>query len=279
MQPEDVELPLLRSYAKRFMNRWDRVLMGRDGSWRCAKQPLTEGHLRHAVAGQTSLGAYAVDAKGMSRWACLDLDDNVRGDRFLGVIEQLDDPSQALLEYSRRGFHLWLFVESAPWFVVQGWAKDLADQAGLRSIEIFPKGPGFNGVRLPLSRHPKSGQVYPLIDTTTGELIDDPLPFIASRTETIFEPDWLMRAPAPPPPPRQNLGSGSTDHRALVDEIERHTRLRFYGPEQAVGICPLHEDRRPSLGVLGGFWRCFAGCGEGGLNAFRARMREKGGQR
>src|SRR5687767_4320483 len=103
MQTEDVELPLLRSYAKRFMNRWDRVLMGRDGSWRCAKQPLTEGHLRHAVAGQISLGAYAVDSKGMSRWACLDLDDNVRGDRFVGVIEQLDDPSQALLEYSRRG--------------------------------------------------------------------------------------------------------------------------------------------------------------------------------
>ena len=69
-----------------------------------------------------------------------------------------------MLEYSRRGFHLWLFVEPSPWFVVQHWATTLADQRELSGIEVFPKSDGLNGVRLPLSRHPKSRQIYPLID-------------------------------------------------------------------------------------------------------------------
>lgn len=277
MQPDEIDLQLLRTYARRFINRWDTFMMStRSGSWHCCRQALTEDHLRQAVAGQTSLGAYAVDTKGFSRWACLDLDDNVRGDRMLEIVEQLDDPSQALLEYSRRGFHLWLFIEPSPWFVVQGWAKDLADQVGLTGIEIFPKGPGLSGVRLPLSRHPKSGEIYPLIDTSTGEVVTDPLLFIASRTEAMLDLETLA---SPPPPMPRMRHAGSTDHQALVAEIERSTRLRFYGPEQAVGQCPMHDDRRPSLGVLGGFWRCFAGCGEGGLNAFRARMREKAIQR
>src|SRR5690554_6180772 len=112
MQPEEIDRELLRGYARRFINRWDVFMMGSgSGSWHCCRQALTEAHLRYAVAGQSSLGSYAVDTNGMSRWACLDLDDNVRGDRFLGVIEQLEEPAQALLEYSRRGFHLWLFVD------------------------------------------------------------------------------------------------------------------------------------------------------------------------
>jgi hypothetical protein len=277
MQPEDIATDLLRAYARRFINRWDRFMVGTaDGRWHGCQGLLTETHLRHAVAGQTSLGAYAIDHNGMSRWACLDLDDTVRGDFFLGVIAQLEHPSQALLEYSRRGFHLWLFVEPSPWFVVEWWAKELADRAGLQGIEIFPKGAGLTGVRLPLSRHPKSGQVYPLIDTTTGELVEDPLAFIVNRTACTFDLERMASSPASPPL-RRRVTAGRGDHRALVKEIERYTRLRFYGPEQAVGRCPLHDDQHPSLGVLGGFWRCFAGCGEGGLNAFRARMREKGG--
>ena len=172
MDPNEVDIRLLRTYARRLINRWDCFLVGTGaGQWRAVKQSLTKAHLRQAVAGRTSLGSYAVDAHGMSRWACLDLDDNVRGDRFLPIIDRLDDPATCLLECSRRGFHLWLLVEPAPWFVVQGWAKDLADAAGLTGIEIFPKGEGLNGVRLPLSRHPKTGQVYPVIEPASGELL------------------------------------------------------------------------------------------------------------
>ena len=181
MTPDQIDRDQLRDYARRFINRWDYVFIGTpSGQWRCCRQALTEEHLRQAVAGRISLGAYAVDRRGMSRWACLDLDDNVRGDRFTDIIAGLPDPDAALLEYSRRGFHLWLFVEPSPWFVVQHWAKTQADRAGLTGIEVFPKSDGLNGVRLPLSLHPKSRQTYPLIDPTSGEVIEDPLTFIGS---------------------------------------------------------------------------------------------------
>jgi hypothetical protein len=282
MDADDLDLHALRAYARLLINRWDCFLAGTsDHQWRCLREPLTETQLRQAVAGQLSLGSYAVDRRGFSRWACLDLDDNVRGDRFLPIIERLDDPSTCLLEPARRGFHLWLFVEPSPWFVVQRWAKELADGAGLRAIEIFPKGEGLNGVRLPLSRHPKTGQVYPIIDAASGELLNGEaaLRFIARRQVGQIAVPYEQSVPrlVSPPPSRSPRGD-RTDHRALVAEIERYTRLRFYGPEQAVGRCPLHDDQHPSLGVLRGYWRCFAGCGEGGVNAFRARMREKGGR-
>ncbi|MGI8483562.1 MAG: CHC2 zinc finger domain-containing protein [Thermomicrobiales bacterium] len=46
-----------------------------------------------------------------------------------------------------------------------------------------------------------------------------------------------------------------------------------------MGRCPFHDDRHPSLSILGGFWRCWAGCGEGGVNAFRALEKQRGGNR
>jgi hypothetical protein len=70
-------------------------------------------------------------------------------------------------------------------------------------------------------------------------------------------------------------GEQQTDFEALYREIAAVTKLRQYGRERAIGHCPLHHDRHPSLSVVGGFWRCWAGCGEGGLNAFRARLRER----
>jgi hypothetical protein len=279
MTPDQIDRDQLRDYARRFINRWDDVFIGTTtGQWRCCRQAWTEEHLRQAVTGRISLGAYAVDRRGMSRWACLDLDDNVRGDRFKDIVDRLADPDAALLEYSRRGFHLWLFVEPSPWFVVQHWAKTQADRAGLTGIEVFPKSDGLNGVRLPLSLHPKSRQTYPVIDLSSGEVIEEPLSFIATRSQISLLNEALEPLAPPPVSIRQRLSDSSHEHRALVDEIERYTQLRFYGAEQAVGRCPMHDDRHPSLGVLGGFWRCFAGCGEGGLNAFSACMREKGGQ-
>jgi len=38
----------------------------------------------------------------------------------------------------------------------------------------------------------------------------------------------------------------------------------------AIGLCPFHDDHRPSFGVNaeGNYWHCFAGCGEGSVIAF-----------
>lgn len=39
-----------------------------------------------------------------------------------------------------------------------------------RDIEVFPKSAGRNGVRLPRTRHPGTGQVYPIVNPASGEV-------------------------------------------------------------------------------------------------------------
>jgi hypothetical protein len=201
----------------------------------------------------------------MSQWVCLDLDDHTQLTKLRAVVDRLLDPRQALLETSRRGFHLWLFVEPASWERVQAWGRYLANQVGLASIEVFPKGAGLNGVRAPLTPHPKGGRTYALIDVETGEMVDDPWPLLATRRRYHF-PEIVPRVNQA----KANVSSGRTSHDELVQLIEQYTTLRHYGPERAVGRCPFHDDQHPSFSVLGGFWRCWAGCGEGGLATLQA---------
>src|SRR5215204_4842503 len=97
----------LRDYTRLFINRCDAFMgLALAGHWVCRRQPLGRGYLAAALSGKVALGLYSVDQQGLSRWACLDLDDNARGTRLHRVVAQLEDPSQALLEVSRRGFHL-----------------------------------------------------------------------------------------------------------------------------------------------------------------------------
>jgi DNA primase len=44
----------------------------------------------------------------------------------------------------------------------------------------------------------------------------------------------------------------------------------------AVGLCPFHDDHRPSFGVNdeGNYWHCFAGCGGGSVIDFWMKWRE-----
>jgi DNA primase len=49
--------------------------------------------------------------------------------------------------------------------------------------------------------------------------------------------------------------------------------LRFVGKDEAKGLCPFHDDRRPSFSVnmREGVWFCHAGCGGGNIFQFLAR--------
>lgn len=270
--PAEVWASSLRRYSTLFVNRRDTFLsLSLVGHWVRRRQPLTDRYLSAALAGHVALGLYSVDAEGGRRWACLDVDDPDQGTDLWRMLEQLEEPRQALLETSRRGWHLWLFVDPAPWAEVRHWAVQLASQAGLKGIEVFPKGPGLNGVRAPLTPHPKDGATYPVIDLTTGEIATDPWGVIAACQPHPL-PATQPHEKLPPP----LVPAGWTEHRELMDEIARYTRLRYYGPERAVGCCPFHDDRHPSLGVIGGYWRCFAGCGSGGLAAFRRLVISRG---
>jgi DNA primase len=44
----------------------------------------------------------------------------------------------------------------------------------------------------------------------------------------------------------------------------------------AIGLCPFHDDHRPSFGVneAGNYWNCWVGCGGGSVIYFWMRWRE-----
>jgi len=70
-------------------------------------------------------------------------------------------------------------------------------------------------------------------------------------------------------------------HAEMLTEILKYVDLRQIGPERWRGRCPFHRDTRPSFGLDGIWWECFAGClspgpNRGGVNYFRKLVRERG---
>ncbi len=256
-----------------------------DGSWFSQRTKLTTVLLRNALKGETSLGLYSVSEAGTSKWACLDVDDDWDLPALAAALTALPSRSHVLAEVSRRGAHVWLFfARPVPWEDARRYGQRLMQTAGI-TCEVFPKGPTLSGVRAPFTRHPKTGSTYGFIDPTTGEHLPD-----SQATLRAIVPLWL-----PPQPPVEEptferrdpfaspltlpVKSRSEQHRELVDEVQRYTRLKYIGPERLMGRCPFHDDRHPSFGIMGAYWQCFARCvtpPHGGLNAFRARAREKG---
>ncbi len=260
---------LTETWWRLFVNRTDGTLRrGMDG-WIFTPTVLTKQEMHAALQLRQSLGVYAVDQQGLSRWLCLDADTD-RSREVLVEIARTLNPASTLVELSRRGAHLWWFCPPTPWHQVRAVGQSLlADRAD--EIEIFPKGAGRNGVRLPLTRHPGTGSVYPVVDPATGEL-RQPRDLVDLRMESLpnLAPPDMVEVTRP------HFENRPQAFAVLKADVERVTELRQYAPKRAIGRCPFHDDRRPSLSLLGGFWRCWAGCGEGGLAAFRAVAKKRG---
>lgn len=260
---------LIDLWWRLFVNRTDGTLRAVKKGWVFTPEELTRSEVAFALEGKQSLGIYAVDARGFSRWLCLDADSDEGRDHLIALAQRFD-PVSSLLELSRRGAHLWLLCPATNWQRVQAVGRALVEH-GPAGIEVFPKGAGRNGVRLPLTRHPKSGERYPVVDPSTGEVREvagllglhpAPLPDLSPQYERRIVPKVMLR--------------DRTTYAELFNEIQYLTDLRQYAPERAIGRCPFHDDRHPSLSLLGGFWRCWAGCGQGGLYAFRRTAKERG---
>src|SRR5918994_1558133 len=148
--------PLSQVWWTLLINRTDGALRrGRQG-WIFTPQRLTIHELDAALRDQVSLGVYATDGAGMSRWLCLDADTG-EGRAALAHIAASLDPASTLFDLSRRGAHLWRFCPPTPWSQVRAYGESLLERAGVTS-EIFPKGEGRTGVRLPATCHPRSGE-------------------------------------------------------------------------------------------------------------------------
>ncbi len=97
-----------------FVNRTDGTIRAGRNGWIFTPEELTRIEVAAALAGKHSLGVYAVDARGFSRWLCLDADTDEGRDHLLSLAQRFD-PASSLFELSRRGAHLWLLCPATTW--------------------------------------------------------------------------------------------------------------------------------------------------------------------
>ncbi len=169
---------LVQAFITRFVNRKQPyAVQQEDGTYRWRYEALTPtlvlGHLR----GELTLALSSSDGAGMCRWLCLDVDE-ADGLRQLLVLNKAMFPLglSGLVEASRRGGHLWLFldtpltVSAATTRVIATLDQLRAQGVAVRECELYPDvgtaahaGLG-HAVRLPLGIHRLSGRRYALFD-------------------------------------------------------------------------------------------------------------------
>jgi len=282
---------LISRYAQTFVNRRDRYLTsGAETSWFSKKSRLTNRVLESALRGHISLGLYATAEDGMSKWMAIDCDDDSSARKVLANAHLLPANSY-LIERSRRGLHLVkLFDPPVPWHAAQRYGLAFAHKADCDQIEVFPKNGTFSAIRGPMTPHPLTKRIYDWIDAD-GQIVN-PWDTLMTLTPTPIPEHWLNEPEprAPPEPPRELhrelpgiFGQLATStHAEMLAEALKYVDLKQVGPERWQGRCCFHRpDRKPSFGVDGPWFECFAGClspgsNRGGVNYFRKLVRERG---
>jgi len=181
---------IVAEYARWFVNRRaytrqsDRVHpeSGRHYYYRPRREdgreiPLTEQGLERHLAGEITIGLYAINPLTQcSKWMAIDADYKEALEDLLKLQYELgQDGVQAALEQSRRGGHLWIFF-SKPVLATQArrYIRHLATRLSVRvkgaglteGIELFPKqdvledGQFGNAIRAPLGIHRAANRRY-----------------------------------------------------------------------------------------------------------------------
>ncbi|MCZ7590612.1 MAG: hypothetical protein M5U27_17490, partial [Gaiella sp.] len=112
----ELEPDLVVGLARTFIPRFDRYpLQLRDGSYVTVDEPLTMAMVEAHIRGTRTIGAYALDAQSMAKWICFDADGALEWYGLCALHARLANQSiPSYLETSRRGGHLWLFLEPLP---------------------------------------------------------------------------------------------------------------------------------------------------------------------
>lgn len=297
-QPADeLDPAIVHAYTSTFLARKDVYSrQTKSGSYVAIYKPLTERLVLAHLAGQVTLGTYALDEESQARWICYDADSDAVWDQLRDMAIQLaDHQAPAYLEQSRRGGHLWLFLSTPiPGRQARQLGHYLLDQRGIEAVELFPKqdelttGPG-SLVRLPLGLHRKTGRRYHFVQP-------DGFPIAATISEQIAllahpqrVPDEFLsvaigqveRSDDAPRLVATGCGAGETLSERIKDRITVHSFVSQYVTldERGRGHCPFHDDQHKSFSIneVENYWNCFAGCGGGSVIDFWSRWREKEG--
>lgn len=179
-QPFNNGPPLRIDLVQRFFDRFSQspsyAIQQPGGSYIAKHDPPTITHYLQHLAGNWTLATYAAYGSS-SKWACIDLDLENGFETLRAVQKALRGQFRipSLLEASRRGGHLWLFMRDAP--RSRKTAQDLAHAIASHfhlDADLFPKGNGLGGcVRVPLGIHRKTGLRYGVWNEAAGRLNRD----------------------------------------------------------------------------------------------------------
>jgi hypothetical protein len=182
---------VVRDYGRLFVNRGAYTLQSSrpraDGGRHYYFRPkgkgtgkelsLTAGTIRRHLEGEITIGLYAINpATQRSKWVAIDADyDGAMEDLLKLQYSLQQDKVEAALEMSKRGGHLWIFMEQpALARECRVYIYNLALKLGMRikgiglteGIEIFPKhdtvraGEFGNAIRGPLGIHRGANRRY-----------------------------------------------------------------------------------------------------------------------
>lgn len=281
--------------ARRFIQRWDLYAQQLDnGRYLCIHEPLTTERLISHLQGEITLGTYILNQRDEARFVVFDADDPHGFDRLAYLAERLaNEGVPSYLEASRRGGHLWLFFRHPlPGMQAREIGLGIQSEHKIEQLEVFPKqyqlgdGPG-SLIRLPFGIHRSSGARYPFFDVFRQSLGKSVTQQILSLQQVKHVPPQTLERYTSLIPRvhdrevRKELPSKNDSLadrvKASVNTIDFLSNYIELTPTSsgAVGLCPFHDDHRPSLGVneTGNYWHCFAGCGGGSIIDFWVKWR------
>jgi hypothetical protein len=202
-----VTVELVAGYASLFVHCWEYyAVQQRDGSYRPTYQPLTLVRLADHLRGRYTLGTYSTDRLGCCAWAVFDADGDDGLERLVLLAGELVGQGiPSVVEASRRGGHLWVFLaHPVPAWVLRRWLLPYALASG---VELYPMqdelrtGGVGNLVRLPLGVHRQSGGWYPFMVSgmdgklcAVGETVADCCCWLREHIERVEVPMWCWKS-------------------------------------------------------------------------------------
>ncbi len=292
-EPTHYELsPSAEVLARRFIQRWDMYAMqshSGDGYY-TLYESLNVGHLFSHLKGEITLGTYLLNADSNGRFLVLDADNSYQWDQLLHMSKGLHEQSiPCYLEQSRRGGHLWFFLEKwASGKQIRAFGKGLLHVNEIEEVEIYPKqdvlkkGPG-SLIRLPFGIHRRSNRRYGFVSVEGQPLaatIREQLQLLSKPqrvSKSVFH-EYVKQPPQNKPKQRNTVHSiqNSTDFIAsgelpLSEQIKSSISVKAFVENyvslsaSGSGLCPFHDDHNPSFSVNDeeNYWHCFT-CGIGG---------------
>ena len=256
-----------------------------------ASLELTEGIIRRHLEGEITIGLYAINPDNQCcKWVAIDADYKHAMEDLLKLQYRLgQDGVQPALEMSRRGGHLWIFLETS--LLARDCRIYIHDVAlrlgvpvkgsGLREgIEVFPKHDviahgGFgNAIRGPLGIHRGASRRFWFYGA--DYTVEAQIAYL-NRLRKLTEPELrifiagMERPKQENSPKERNTGSGLRGRTARPEFriLERVGPVRKVG-RNYVTRCPScaevgHDRSGDNLAILiedPRFYRCWAGCGK-----------------